>query len=823
MSAEPTLTVPTLSEDPDAPTEERLTPNVIHGLVDRYAQYDENGEVMEDWDDIFHRVAKNIAVADAIHSTETVYVESDVLADWVDRVDWDDQKEVDPRERFFARSSADSIVDGGTVRHELVEELGPYVSAENLREYLPATVEQTFDAQRERYEELMRARRFMPNSPTLMNAGTELQQLSACFVDSPTDDLTDIGQTQTEAAEIFHSGGGMGYAFHNLRPNGAMVSRVGESSGPMPFMNVFNANCGAIQQGGRRRGAQMGIMHVQHPDIGRFVTAKRDEDSLSNFNISVGITGEFRTAVENDEQYVLYDPESGLLSENPRAQDALVEMLHFYDPEFEDAWNDERDKPGMGLDGKVVKENFWRDHQEKMQDPEAFDQFRDRINIEEGEPLTLPARFIWRCMIDGAHNNGEPGLFNIEYTNEEHSFDIDEHPEMAVHATNPCGEQPLMDYEACNLAHVNLSLLAKPDRPMWSEFDVDAYNSTEEAISHYVEESVEVDRLRAISQDGTRFLDNVVTMSRFPLPEIEETVRSNRKIGLGLMGFAQLCVQLGIEYGSGASYALASELMRRIDLAGTEQSTQLAAERGVFENYEQSKYADLESHPEWATTHAHQYMGEVDSELPLRNRAITTIAPTGTTSMIGDTSGGCEPIYNVAYYKNVSDDVQGDEMLVEFDDYFLETLEANDLDVDAIKQEAETLMENNEFDGPSDLSTVPDELASAFTTTAELSPEQHLRIQDAFQAFCDSGISKTCNLPNDATVDDVEDAYLLALELDVKGMTVYRDGSRENQVLTTRQDNKLDDEDAELIEEVEEALADDDDDDVREQLAQLAS
>jgi adenosylcobalamin-dependent ribonucleoside-diphosphate reductase len=650
----------------------------------------------------------------------------------------------------------------------------------------------------ERFEQAMRELRFMPNSPTIMNAGLPLQQLSACFVVEPKDDMDDINETQTDAASIFKSGGGVGYAFHHLRPKGARVSSTGGvSSGPLSFMELFDTTCQTVKQGGKRRGAQMAIMHAHHPDVGRFVVSKRGEERFSNFNISIGITEDFRQAVENNETYTLYDP-STRPSENHdlrvgEAFDTVAETIHFYDPSYEDAWNDDFNKPGVGINGKPVEENFWRDYADQM--PTDFSKFRDQINLEVGEPLELPARFIWQLLIDGAHNNGEPGIFNLDEVNDEHSFDVEEHPEHFIHSTNPCSEQPLEEYEACNLGHINLSLMVDEDAQQFDEWLGHDRNQCSHIYGEaraYVGDALDNDLFEDTIETGVRFLDNVVTQSEFPLDEITEQVESKRKIGLGLMGFHQMLIQMGVEYGSTVSYAIAEEIMRRIDERATEVSHDLAHQRGSFDEWSESKWSDPTEYPDWFRKHAHKDPEEFADGYSMRNHNVTTIAPTGTTSMIGNTTGGCEPIYQVAYFKNVGNDIQGDEMLVEFDDYFLRVLEHNDIDVDYVKEELTDLMMNNEFESIEDADSVPDDIAELFVTTQDLDAEQHIRMQAHFQHYCDSGISKTLNMPNDASVDEVGEAFMLALDLGIKGTTVYRDGSRDEQVKTTRVDNNLD-------------------------------
>ena len=701
--------------------EERLTENAHDRILPaRYLLKDENGDVTETPEEMFERVAKNVAQPDK---------------------EYDDVDYEDSWKEFF---------------------------------------------------ELMTHQAFMPNSPTLMNAGAELQQLSACFVVHPEDDMDSIFSKVHDAAKIFQSGGGMGYPFHLMRPKGDIVgSTGGVSSGPMSFQQVFDTMCGTIKQGGKRRGAQMGIMKIDHPDILRFITSKRKEGNLSNFNISVGLTEDFMDAVKNDEEYTLI---------NPRTEEPfkVAEMTaQFYNRDEE--WYPEAAGSDQGKD-----DNFWRDHASSFGDEiEEYD-----IDLEPGEEMTLPARFIWETLIDGAWRNGEPGLFMYDETNDMHSFDTEKHPEHRIEATNPCGEQPLENYEACNLGHINLSLLVEDQGdetalsfPEWKQENQDRYDFEDEAdleaaMQEYLHDALDMQEFERVAKIGTRFLDNVVTMSDFPLEEIEETVSSLRKIGLGLMGFAQMLIQLGIRYGSEESVAAAKEIQRVITRFSIEESNRLAEVRGEFSEWDKSKWANPTEHEEWFDA----YTGGLDAEdfedgLKLRNHNTTTIAPTGTTSMIGNTSGGCEPIYSLAYFKNVAKDIQGEDMLVEFDDYFIKALEANDVDIEEVKAAAQEKMENNEWEG---VESIPDEVLPAdvkemFATADQVTAKEHIDIQAAFQAHNHSGISKTCNFPNSATKEDVREAYMRAYDKGIKGMTVYRDGTRETQVMQTNKDNELTD------------------------------
>lgn len=745
-----TIETPIKTVDESLDVLDRITDNAQYNILPaRYLLRDDEGNITEEPDELFRRVAQNVATAEAVFADD-----------------------------------------------EYTEEEAPELSYDDVKNDYPEVKKWA-----DEFTELMETLQWMPNSPTLMNAGADLQQLSACFVLEPDDDMDDIFGTANDAALIFKSGGGVGYAFHHLRPKGAPVASTGGvSSGPLSFMEVYNTTCGTVEQGGKRRGAQMGIMRIDHADVGRFGVSKRTEGDFDNFNISVGVTDEFVEAVKNDDTYTFYDPETNF--EEP--QELYEETRKFYDPQYKnnpESWEDDGE-------GELVKENFWRDHADTITPTGDYDSMEEkwgeylRLGFEEmDDTLELPARFIWDIIIDGAWKNGEPGLFYYDETNRKHSFDVEEHPEHRIEATNPCAEQPLSEFEACNLGHINLSLMVDEDAPTFDEYDG--------SVEAYFNDAVDFESLDRVIESGTRFLDNVVTMSDFPLDEISERVRGQRKIGLGVMGWAQMLFQMGIPYGSDESYEMADHIMRHINFQSKQVSHSLTKERGVFAYWEDSKYANPTEYADWFEHHTYLPAEDHEEGFPIRNHNTTTVAPTGTTSMLGNTTGGIEPAYNVANFKNVGDDIQGDDMLVEFDDYFLRTLEANEgIDVDEIKEEAEELMRNNEFDGPHDLS-IPDKLADVFVTTQDLTSRQHGLMQRVFQRHVDSGISKTVNLPNEATHDDVEDAYYLALTdeergVPIKGLTVYRDGSRNEQVLTTRTDNKLDETDEDLHQTLEE-------------------
>jgi ribonucleoside-diphosphate reductase alpha chain len=432
---------------------------------------------------------------------------------------------------------------------------------------------------------------------------------------------------------------------------------------------------------------------------------------------------------------------------------------------------------------------------------EAFDERLDQYSRG-------PYRPAFEATVESVEPDGNEAVYDLTEP-DTHSFVANG---IVVHN---CGEQPLCEYEACNLGHINLSTvpdLEAPDWRVWYDDNGEEYADLEAAVEAFVTEAIDLEELEHRIEYGTRFLENVVTMSDFPVPEIERTVREMRKVGLGIMGLAQLYVQLGIEYGSEEGDALARQVMCHINHESKWASHELAQQRGSFEDWGDSKYADPTEYREWFEKQTGLEAEEWSDGFPIRNHNTTTIAPTGTTSMVGNTTGGCEPIYNVAYYKNVSDDVQGDEMLVEFDDYFLRTLEANDLDVAAVKEEAQEQMATNEFDGLEGLETVPDAIGELFVVTSDLSAKEHAAVQCALQEGVDSAISKTTNAPNDATLEDTREVFEYIYEHGGKGVTYYRDGTRSKQVLTTRADNAefADDEEAAqaIVDQIHEAFGD---------------
>ena len=583
-----------------------LSQNAEVVLLRRYLSKDRDGNVLEDADGLFRRVARNLSQADLLYGAD------------------EDERQ----------------------------------------------------ATEDNFYKAMRRLELLPNSPTLMNAGRELQQLSACFVLPVEDSLDEIFNKVKQTALIHKSGGGTGFSFSRLRPEGDVVgSTGGVASGPVSFIRAFDTATDVVKQGGTRRGANMGILDVIHPDIIRFIRSKEDGQTLVNFNISVGVNADFMEKVKRDESYDLVNPRTGKVTGQQNAR----------------------------------------------------------------EVFELLAEMAWKT--------GDPGLVFLDVINRDNP-----NPQLGkIESTNPCGEQPLLPHESCNLASINLARMVR-----------------------FVEGDVAVDweRLGETVQAAVHMLDNVIDMNKYPIPEIAEMSKKTRRIGLGVMGFADFLVQMAVPYDSPEALEIAERVMRFIREQTHRASTALAQERGPFPAWEGSVYNGNDG-------------GEVRL---MRNSAPTTIAPTGTISIIAGASSGIEPLFALGYVRNVMDNTR----LVESNPFF-----------EAVARYegfySEELIEEIAQTGTLENLNVPQWVKEVFRTSHDISPEWHVRMQGAAQAHTDNAVSKTINFPHTATVEDVSKAYMLAYELGCKGITVYRDGSKDGQVLSTGDSGQAQEETAAMV------------------------
>jgi ribonucleoside-diphosphate reductase alpha chain len=542
-----------------------------------------------------------------------------------------------------------------------------------------ATDEDVEAVAREFYS-LMTKRLFEPNSPTLMNAGRPLGQLSACFV-LPVDDALSNGQsgvydTLRSMAMVHQSGGGTGFSFSRIRPSGDLVrSTTGVASGPVSFMSLYDSSTEVVKQGGTRRGANMGILRVDHPDILGFIDCKQDITKITNFNISVAVTDAFMNAVERGATYDVINPRNG---EVVRQQDA---------------------------------------------------------------------REVWDKVVQNAWRTGEPGVFYVDRANFYNPV-----PHLgAYEATNPCGEQPLLPYDVCNLGSVNVGLFVRDDVPADSPWY----------------EKVDWKEFRRVVQHSTHFLDNVIDANQYPLPEITDLANRIRRIGLGVMGYADLLIRLGVPYNTAEGVEIGRRIMEFLDEESKKESERLAETRGAFPEWERSIWGPDESCARAPNGDRIRPMRK------LRNCNVTTVAPTGTISIFAGCSSGIEPLFAVAFMRN-----QAGALMPDVNEEFVRVAKAGGWFSDDLMRR---IAESGHIHFPE----VPEAVQRAFVTAHDITPEWHVRQQAGFQEHCDSAISKTTNFPNEATVEQVREIYELAYKLNCKGVTVYRDGSRDNQVLST--------------------------------------
>ncbi len=651
-----------MSEGNGSPEKVGLSDNALAVLEKRYLRKDESGKVTETAYDMFWRVAKNIALMDVFHYPGiSAQGEDSGLGVRKTRA-----KRKSPGNTYGFEVTQWDWATLKMAYDRLAAEGQVKATWDEVKSLVESSVDSLKATADEFYHHMVKGE-FMPNSPALMNAGRELQQLSACFVLPVEDKMVSIFDSLKYAALIHQSGGGTGFSFSRLRPKNDMVrSTGGVASGPVSFMKVFNSATEAVKQGGVRRGANMGILRVDHPDILEFITCKTDTKELTNFNISVGITSKFMEAVGKGTSYDLVNPRNGEVT---------------------------------------------------------------------GQ---LDAREVFELIVDQAWRNGEPGIIFLDRLNADNPT-----PELGeIESTNPCGEQPLLPFEACCLGSVNLGKFTKS---LWGSRGARSSKN-----------AVDWDGLGLAVRAGVHFLDNLIDANKYPLPEIDSMARGNRKIGLGIMGWADMLLDLKIPYNSQEALDLAAQVMEFIQKESVKASSELAEARGVFPNYDKSIY------------HA--------KGVKVRNATTTTIAPTGTISIICGASSGIEPLFSIAFTRHVLDK----KALVEVNPGFEKAARALGFHSDQLM---EKIALYGSLEGVAD-DGVPDEIRNVFVTAHEITPEWHIKMQAAFQKSTHNAVSKTVNFPHEATREEVKEVFLLANRLGCKGVTVYRDGSRDEQVLT---------------------------------------
>jgi len=668
-----------------------LSNNARLVLEKRYLKKDLDGRVVETPDEMFRRVARNLALIDILyHPSVYVRLAAEQAAGDFTAASWKEEWEAAQATEVYQKvkdhwtdADLEALFQGyryfaaqGSIKTDFI---GILSLLDEQRELVLTTEEEFY--------RLIASADFLPNSPCLMNAGRDLQQLSACFVLPVEDSLASIFDSIKHAALIHQSGGGTGFAFSRLRPKNDVVrSTGGVASGPVSFLRVFNAATEAVKQGGTRRGANMGILAVNHPDILEFITCKDDTREITNFNISVAVDERFMRAVERNEDYPLINPRNGEIT----------------------AW--------------------------------------------------LNAREVFNKIVYQAWKNGEPGIIFLDRMNADNPT-----PHIGLYeSTNPCGEQPLLPYEACDLGSVNLGHFVKntdEDVAPWVDAGLPADLDS-------LEVRIDWERLGETVAVATHFLENLIDASRYPLPEIERMHKTNRKIGLGVMGWADMLLYLGVPYNSELAVQLAEQVMNFIRERARQASAGLAEGRGVFPSFQGSGY-DRPGMPR------------------VRNATTTTIAPTGTISLIAGASSGIEPLFSIAFTRR-----QADAIMLDVNPIFERVATRAGF---ASPEVMEEVAARGNVEG---LETVPEAVREVFVTAHQVTPEWHIRMQAAFQKFTDNAVSKTCNFPHDATPEYVAEVYRLAYELGCKGVTVYRDGSRSDQVLTAGKQEKVGDKDA---------------------------